>query len=308
MRELFGKKVYVKSLNCLTDECVSDHSERIRSIQIDKNFITQTFRIYNFIISRTKLAKDPTPTLRLTINKTLENTLERCGFSKIIIHRLTTPPSACTQRFYTLPKTHKVTLKIRPIVSGRNGIFERLSWFLQIILKPLLRQVKAHVGNTEELLNRFHNCPSSTLEGLIPVSFDVVSLYTNIDIEEAISTALQYSRKYNIHLYGLSCQDLNELLHLLLENNIFEYPGHGVFQQIRGFAIGSHLSGTLAILAMDRFERNNIYDTIRPVVYSRYVDDIGTVVSSIPEASQLLETLNSWHDTINPLRANYCHT
>ena len=42
-----------KRLNCLTDECVSDHSERIRSIQIDKNFITQTFRIYNFIISRT---------------------------------------------------------------------------------------------------------------------------------------------------------------------------------------------------------------------------------------------------------------
>ena len=47
----------------------------------------------------------------------------------------------------------------------------------------------------------------------------------------------------------------------------------------------------LAILAMDRFERNNIYDTIRPVVYVRYVDDIGTVVSSIPEANQLLEAL-----------------
>ena len=46
-------------------------------------------------------------------------------------------------------------------------------------------------------------------------------------------------------------------------------------------------------------ERNNIYDSIRPVVYSQYVDDIGTVVSSIPEASQLLETLNSQHDTIN---------
>ena len=25
------------------DECVSDHNERIRSIQIDKNFITKTF-------------------------------------------------------------------------------------------------------------------------------------------------------------------------------------------------------------------------------------------------------------------------
>ena len=72
----------------------------------------------------------------------------------------------------------------------------------------------------------------------------------------------------------------------------------GVFQQIRGLAMGSHLSGPLAILAMDRLERNIIYDTLRPVVYSRYVGDIGTVVSSISEGSQLLETLNSQHDTI----------
>ena len=34
-------------------QCISDHNERIRSIQIDTNFITQTFRMYNFIISRT---------------------------------------------------------------------------------------------------------------------------------------------------------------------------------------------------------------------------------------------------------------
>ena len=39
-----------KMFEFLTDECVSGHNERIRSIQIDKNFITQTFRMYNFII------------------------------------------------------------------------------------------------------------------------------------------------------------------------------------------------------------------------------------------------------------------
>ena len=60
----------------------------------------------------------------------------------------------------------------------------------------------------------------------------------------------------------------------------------------------SRLRETLAILAMDRLERNNISDTIRPVVYSRYVDEIGTVVSSFPEASQLLKTLNSQHENI----------
>ena len=35
------------------NECFSDHNERNRSIQIDKNFITQTFRMYNFIFGRT---------------------------------------------------------------------------------------------------------------------------------------------------------------------------------------------------------------------------------------------------------------
>ena len=37
----------------LTDECASDHNERIRSMQIDKNFITQMFQMYNFVIRRT---------------------------------------------------------------------------------------------------------------------------------------------------------------------------------------------------------------------------------------------------------------
>ena len=39
----------LKMFEFLTDECVSDHNERIRSIQIDKFFIAQTFRMYNFI-------------------------------------------------------------------------------------------------------------------------------------------------------------------------------------------------------------------------------------------------------------------
>ena len=51
----------------LTDECVSDHSERIRSIQIDKNFITQTFRIYNFIFSRTVSSKFLTVLLKMKL-------------------------------------------------------------------------------------------------------------------------------------------------------------------------------------------------------------------------------------------------
>ena len=40
-----------------------------------------------------------------------------------------TPPSARTQTFYPLPKTHKETLKIRSIVFGRGGILTVLGGF-----------------------------------------------------------------------------------------------------------------------------------------------------------------------------------
>ena len=44
--------------------------------------------------------------------------------------------------------------------------------------------------------------------------------------------------------------------------------------------MGNRLSGTLAILCMDRFERSHIYNLQpKPIFYVRYVDDTGTVVS-----------------------------
>ena len=46
---------------------------------------------------------------------------------------------------------------MRPIVSAWGGIFDRLGWFLQQILKPLLKHVAAHINNTNDLLQRFNN-------------------------------------------------------------------------------------------------------------------------------------------------------
>ena len=81
--------------------------ERLSSCQLRRCTSRTWSRDLSDATTYKKLAKDRTPALRLTINNTLGNTLERCGFSKSIIHRLTTPPSACTQRFYTKNTQHK---------------------------------------------------------------------------------------------------------------------------------------------------------------------------------------------------------
>ena len=45
--------------------------------------------------------------------------------------------------------------------------------------------------------------------------------------------------------------------------------------------MGNRLSGTLAILCMDRCERLHIYQQLHPqlTIYIRYVDDVGTVTT-----------------------------
>ena len=184
---------------------------------------------------------------------------------------------------------------MRPIVPTRGGIFDRLGWFLQHLLKPLLKHVSAHLNSTTECIQRMEKVDSDQLAGMIPaaVSFDFVSLYTNVDTWEAITTALEYIIKYKMNCLGLNTGDIDiwVLLHTLLDNNVFACEDVGYFQQIRGLAIGNRVSGTLAILAMDKFERLLVYQELLPLVYVRYVDDVGTVVKNQQEAENTLEYL-----------------
>ena len=81
---------------------------------------------------------------------------------------------------------------------------------------------------------------------------------------------------------------------------MFQYPGFGCYKQIRCLAMGSRLSGTLAILVMDRFKHNYIYRNLKPepLVYVRYINDTGTIVNDANEAGQTLRYLNEQHPTI----------
>ena len=103
----------------------------------------------------------------------------------------------------------------------------------------------------------------------------------------------------NKHIYSLTLADIRELLELTLKNNVFQYNSQ-TFLQIRGLAMGGRISGTLAILVMDRFETSHIYNQLLPasLVYMRYVDDTGTIANNIEEAQAMLKYLNDQHPTI----------
>ena len=175
-----------------------------------------------------------------------------------------------------------------------------VSQILQVLLKALLKNFSAHLNSTAQPVERLENTTADHLKGMISVSFDVVSLYTNVDTEEAIKTTLEYVIKYKPHCFSLNTGDIWVLLHTLLDNDIFVYEEVGCFKQIRGLAMGKRLSGTLAILVMDKFERMFVYQELSPTprIYVRYLDDVGTVVRDREQANNMLEYLNSKHPTI----------
>lgn len=246
------------------------------------------------------LCRDNTEELRKALNKIWKRICITNTLPIKLKDRLITP-KCHVQKFYHVIKTHKKDIAIRPIVSNCGGPFERMSWLIQKILTPLLFNVKAHLFNTYELIDELkrHDIINKDNYLLFPVSFDVISLYTNVPIDEAIQTALEYVRKYKPIVYGLKLNDIEEILCFVLKNNTFCF-NNTIYQQIRGLAMGSRVAPILAILVLDKFENTFVYNNIshRPTLYLRYVDDIFAMFYNSEDADNYLIYLNNLHPSI----------
>ena len=98
--------------------------------------------------------------------------------------------------FHTLTKIHKPTPVGRPIISGCNRPTEKLSCFVDKILQPIAQQLKSYLKDTTDFTNFIEK--TKLPKGVILVSMDIMSLYTNIPQEERINiVCTAYETFYN---------------------------------------------------------------------------------------------------------------
>ncbi|CAC5423355.1 unnamed protein product [Mytilus coruscus] len=111
--------------------------------------------------------------------------------------------------FYGLPKVHKsaqiqntvrdqnnvyvetfrpADLKLRPIIAGPESLTQRLSHFIDLIIKHLCPSIPIYIIDNMEFLNHI---PAIVPEETLLTSFDVTSLYTNIPHDLGL-TAVKY--------------------------------------------------------------------------------------------------------------------
>ena len=124
-----------------------------------------------------------------------------------------------------------------------------------------------------------------------PCSLDVVSLYTSIPIQEAITNAVDRIQNPILHL---SKQDITDLLTVTLNNMYFSFNGQ-VFRQKEGPPMGSSISGILAILFMNKLETIALSTHLSISPYWRYVDDICLQTTGEEMADRFHHTMNSLH-------------
>jgi hypothetical protein len=203
-----------------------------------------------------KLDKDPTDSIE---RKTIK-LLKKSSLPEDLRKQLQ-PSGSRAPRLYGLPKIHKEGVPLRPIVSNIGAPTYQLAKQLTGFLNQLTGNSSHHVKNSfhfTQILDKLQVQP-----GDLMVSFDVVSLFTKVPVDDSLSLLSHHFT-----------DDILELFKLVLTSTYFCF-NYQYFEQTDGVAMGSPLSPVIANFFMEDFEERALNQaTLKPTCWYRYVDDI----------------------------------
>ena len=135
-----------------------------------------------------KLEKDPTPKYKRKLVGMLQNLKKEDKITDKQYKELF-PTAENIPRIYATPKIHKPQVPLRPIVDYTGSIGYSTSRALADILGPLVGNTIHHVKNSKDLAQEMSEVLIE--EDAIFNSHDVVSLFTNVPIQQAIDVVRQ---------------------------------------------------------------------------------------------------------------------
>jgi hypothetical protein len=136
-------------------------------------------------------------------------------------------------KFYGLPKLHQQGIPLRPIVACTKAPASNIRKSLYTAFKPLLYFQKLHICNSVDLVEKLKSVRIS--ENTIVSSFDIVSIYTNIDV--AISEQLLKNKiEENYHLIedsttGIDCKVLMSIVKICNKYSMYFQFRNSFYQQ-----------------------------------------------------------------------------
>ena len=175
------------------------------------------------------------------------------------------------------PVTDRCHSLREPILSAINTPSYKLVKFLALLLTPLISSdytIKDLFSFAEELSS--FDCAHYM------TSFDIESLFTNIQLEETVSICVDKLSENKTKVYSLTKEPFRSLLELATLYSFSIFDGK-YCKQKDGVPMGSPLGPTLAKVFLRQFEeqwRSDCPIDYKATSYRRYVDDTFLLFSS----------------------------
>ena len=214
----------------------------------------------------------------------------------------TRPKAAKFGRVHALPKVHKKFESLppfRPIVDTIGTVYSKMGKYLCELLFPLSTN-EFSVKDSFEMAEKIKSIPRSLLDdGYVFVSFDVVSLFTNVPLIETVGVILNRVYNQNLISTSLKRRTLKKLLLDTCRKTVFSF-NNVLYKQTDGVSMGASLGPLLANVIMTEFENIIIKPLLEDMTlgfYKRYVDDTLVLVKP-KDINKLLSMFNSFHKEI----------
>lgn len=252
--------------------------EKVNSMLSD----TSTYKI---------LQSDPTGSLQTKNNKIINNLFTNKIISKYEKYAFMTY-NTTSPKLYALPKIHKTDIPMRPVVAFITTVSSHMSKLLSNILKSLTCDNFYTLKNSFELKYKLTDIVINSTEMM--VSFDIISLFTNIPVQlaidiinekwDTIKTTTNMTKTMFFEILRFCLIDANYFLF----NNVF-------YRQIFGMPMGNPLSSIIADIVTNRLIEVSLSKiNYNPKIFVKYVDDFFAIIP-ITLIDTFLETLNMFH-------------
>ena len=140
---------------------------------------------------------------------------------------------------YGLPKIHKPTVPLRPILSATGSYNQECAkWLLQNL--AFLRE---HPTNLKDSFTFVDNIKDKYLHKKVMVSFDIITIFTNIPVDYTVNLILDKLFDNDTHfvLKGIDKNTTRKWLKWTVQGSAFSFKGE-LFEQTDGVAMGGSLS------------------------------------------------------------------
>ncbi len=204
------------------------------------------------------------------------------------------PEGSQPGKLYGMSKVHKPGCPLRPVVSMIGTAEYKLAKYLDSIIKPIIPDTFM-LNSTNGLLDVLNDYQSKIDENCFMVSFDIVSLFTNVPLKEIIDIATDYV--YSSDTKPNYDQKVFKKLLTYATGGIFTF-NNKYYKQVDGICMGSPLGPTLSSLFLAHLEKNWFQNDFSPVMYRRYVDDIFCIFDDETSFQRFYDYINNQHSNL----------